>query len=258
MRGGVLKISVLGDSISTYTNYSNGTAANTTNSTIKDGPSYYPKGNVSSAEDTWWYKAADALDAEILVNNSWSGSTLFVTRRGAAGAYVDRCVQLHDNTGDNAGEEPDIIAIYLGTNDFNACSSTLGTYAAIDFDTLIMEQGDTVSYAEPETSMEAYAIVLDKISHRYPEAKVYCFTLLPFVQSATQPTAFNSDIEKLAEYFGVGFVDLYNCGFSTEQSSFDTLMTDTLHPNAAGMTLVANAFVDAVREDFSVSARSAA
>lgn len=71
-----LTISILGDSISTFPDYSNGTAANTTNSTITNGATYYPLGDVSTVENTWWYKAAKAMNAEILVNNSWSGSRI--------------------------------------------------------------------------------------------------------------------------------------------------------------------------------------
>ena len=48
----------------------------------------------------------------------------------------DRCVQLHDDTGDNAGEEPDIIAIFLGTNDYYTYPGTLGSYESISFDAL--------------------------------------------------------------------------------------------------------------------------
>ena len=112
-------ISILGDSISTYANYSNGTAAGTANSTIKNGAVYYPRSGFDvTAESTWWYQAAQELEMDILVNNSWSGSCLLNTRSGTVGAYVDRCVQLHDDTGDNAGQMPDIIAIFLGTNDY--------------------------------------------------------------------------------------------------------------------------------------------
>lgn len=38
---------------------------------------------------------------ELLVNNSWSGSCILHTRSNTVGAYVDRCVQLHDDTVDN-------------------------------------------------------------------------------------------------------------------------------------------------------------
>ena len=241
-------LSILGDSISTFSNHSNGSAASTTNSTIAGGAIYYPRsGFAVSAASTWWYQAAEALGWDILVNNSWSGSCLLKERSGTVGAYVDRCVQLHDNTGSNAGQKPDVIAIFLGTNDYYTYPGTLGSFEAIDFGALI--QSDT--YAQPTTSMEAYAIILHKISKAYPEAQVYCFTLLPRVNSGSQPTAFNADICRLAEHFGVHTVDLYNCGISSDSQAFYRLMGDSLHPDDPGMDAITNAFVSAVRKNSS-------
>ena len=236
-------ISILGDSISSYQHYSNGTAAGTTNSTISNGAIYYPRSGFDvTVDSTWWYQAAQALDMEILVNNSWSGSCLLNTRSGTVGAYVDRCVQLHDDTGDNAGQEPDIIAIFLGTNDYYTYPGTLGSYESVAFDTLITQTETGYTYAEPTTSMEAYAIILHKIAQRYPEAQVYCFTLLPRVNSTSQPTAVNEDIKQLANHFGAITVDLHNCGIQPDS----THMGDNLHPNSAGMDAMTNAFVSAV------------
>ncbi len=240
-------LSILGDSISTYTNYSNGTAAGTTNSTIAGGAVYYP-GSCSSVSvsDTWWYQTAEALGMTVLVNNSWSGSCILTERAGTVGAYIDRCLQLHDNTGDNAGQEPDILAIYLGTNDYNRFPDTLGSFEAIDFDALITASGEGYSYATPVTTLEAYAIMLHKIAQRYPDTEVYCFTLLPFTTTA-QPTDFNEDVAQLASYFGVYLVDLYNCG--VDRNDFYQLMNDALHPNKYGMDAITNAFLSAILEN---------
>lgn len=239
------KLSVFGDSISTYIDYSNGTAAQTTNSTITDGAVYYPRSGFSvSAQDTWWYQAAQLLDMELLVNNSWSGSCLLKKRSGTAGAYADRCVQLHDDTGVNAGQEPDIIAIFLGTNDYYAYPSTLGSYEAVDFDSLISRDGGSYTYAAPATSMEAYALCLHKISLRYPNAEVYCFTLFPQRDAQSERlTAFNEDICQLAAHFGAYIVDLYDCGVQYPAEAFDVLMGDALHPDVKGMDAVTNAFL---------------
>jgi len=115
-------ISILGDSISTYAGVSNNTAYN---STIGNNAVYYQPGTQGVYQaDTWWQQTIDALGLELLVNNSWSGSAVLHTRRGTAGAYVDRCVQLHN---DKTGEEPDIIVVYMGGNDFNYYQDTLGT-----------------------------------------------------------------------------------------------------------------------------------
>ena len=60
------------------------------------------------------------------MNNSWSVSCLLNERSGTVGAYLDRCVQLHDDTVGNAGQKPDIIAIFLGTNDYYTYPGTVG------------------------------------------------------------------------------------------------------------------------------------
>ena len=240
-------LSILGDSISTFKDHSNGAAAKTTNSTIGSGAVYYPRSGFDvTAESTWWYQAAEALGMEILVNNSWSGSCLLNERSGTVGAYLDRCVQLHDDTGDNAGQKPDIIAIFLGTNDYYTYPGTLGSYEAIDFDKLIQHGEDGYTYTQPATSLEAYAIILHKISRAYPDAEVYCFTLLPRVNSGSQPAAFNEDLCQLAEHFGVYTVDLYDCGIRSDSEAFYMLMGDNLHPDDPGMDAITNAFVSAV------------
>lgn len=235
-------LSILGDSISTYAGYSDDASSN---STIGGSRLFYPRWGMGvQPEDTWWYQTAEILDMRLLVNNSWSGSCLLRAAHGAEGAYVSRCVQLHDDTGDNAGEEPDIIAIYLGTNDYYAYPDTLGTFDSIDFSTLIRPDG----YAAPSTTLEAYAITLDKIQKRYPNAEVYCFTLLPMVGSDSQPAAFNADIRALAARFGCFWVDLSDCGISTAPEAFAVYMGDSLHPEVFGMDAITAAFVSSILE----------
>ena len=77
----------------------------------------------------------------------------------------------------------------------------------------------------------------------YPDAQVYCFTLLPRVNSSNQPTLFNEDICQLAEKFGAHTVDLYNCGIQSESTAFYKMMGDNLHPDNPGMDAITNAFV---------------
>jgi len=228
-----MTLSILGDSISTYEGYSDN---GDTNTTIEGYRLFYPRwGNSVEAADTWWYQTAEILGLRLLVNNSFSGSCLLKAAHGAEGAYADRCVRLHSN----GGEDPDIIAVYLGTNDYYGYPETLGTFDAIDFPSLIREDG----YAQPETTMEAYAVTLARIRARYPEAQVYCFTLLPLPDSQSQPEAFNADILRLADYFGCVGVDLFHCGIRSRVH-----MGDALHPEKAGMDAITAAFTAAILE----------
>ena len=99
------KVSILGDSISTFEGVSNNTAYN---STIGGNWIYYTDGlHGVSLHDTWWQQIIDTLDMELCVNNSWSGSKISMDTAGNA-AYKDRCVQLHNNQ----GETPEYLWVY--------------------------------------------------------------------------------------------------------------------------------------------------
>ena len=230
------KLSILGASISTYTGISNNTEYN---STIGSNAVYYTEGKFGVyADDTWWMQAANDLGLELLVNNSWSGSSLLYERNGTLGAYVDRCVQLHNND----GEEPDIIAIQMGTNDFQYYKDTLGT-ANIDYSALILGNGDgTYSYAEPTTSLEAAAIVLHKISVRYPNAEVYYLNISQRVDGTDELIqSFNAELKQVVEHFGAHIVDIYGSAIATDH--FDTYIGDgRVHPNKMGMDAYTEAF----------------
>ena len=241
-------LSVLGDSISTYANASSGTAANTTNSTIGSNAVYYTEGNSYGVTlaDTWWTQVAEAMGMRLLVNNAWSGSCVFNTRSGTPGAYIDRCVQLHDDTGSNAGEEPDIIAIYLGTNDVDKTPDVIGTLSGVNY-TKVQASGFT-----PTTVLQAYALMLYKSMKRYPDAEFYCFTLLPekYGQTAEQleqMERFNAAIKSIAAHYGAYLVDLYNdSGIIAESLSLNHYLANNLHPNAGGMDAIANCLISSM------------
>lgn len=243
------KFSILGDSISTFRDYSNGAAADTTNSTIRNGALYYPNNIPLAVTDTWWHQIIRQLGLELLVNNSWSGSCMFQTRHETVGAYIDRCVQLHRDVGDYVGMAPDIIAVYIGTNDQgnNLDIYPLGSYGTIAFDALITQGEHGYVYAEPATALEAYAIALHKIRQRYPDAELYCFNLLQRrISIPDNLIPFNQDLAALAKHFGAYVVDLFHCGVCTDAAAFDMYMANELHPKAEGMDAITNAFYSAL------------
>ena len=229
-------ISILGASMSTYTGISNNPDYN---STIGNNAVYYTEGKLSVYKnDTWWMQAANDLDLRLLVNNSWSGSSLLYERNGTVGAYVDRCIQLHNNE----GETPDIIAIQMGTNDFQYYKDTLGT-ADIDYDALITENEDgSYTYAAPTTSLEAAAIVLHKISIRYPGAEVYYLNISQRIDGTDELIrSFNAELKQVVEHFGAHIVDIY--GSAITMADFDTYIGDgRVHPNRLGMDAYTEAF----------------
>ena len=237
-------LSILGASMSTFEGTSNGAAADTTNSTIRNNKKYYPNTTVRDVTltDTWWMQACQDFGLRLLVNNSWSGSALLNERNGTPPAYIDRCVQLHDDTGENAGEEPDIIAVQMGSNDFQYFPETLGN-ADINYKKLIRKKinGD-YNYGTPTTSLEAAAIVLHKISVRYPNAEVYYLNISHRIDGTDELIrSFNAELKKVVEHFDAHIVEIYDSAIT--EDSFHTYIGDgKVHPNKLGMDVYAEAF----------------
>ena len=220
------KVSILGDSISTYQGYSND-AANT-NSTIGGNAVWYGSVGNLKVEETWWMQTLNDLNMELCVNNSASGSQVWEDTNKAG--YNTRVENLHDNTGTTVN--PDIILVYMGINDIlndTEHTSNLGTYEAINFDTLITDNGDdTYTYATPTTFAEAYAITIHKAINIYG-ADVFCFTPQNAVSAEQKPylATMVDIIKKVANHFETGLVDLYS----------ETSLT-AVHPDAVGMDKV--------------------
>lgn len=222
------KLSVLGDSISTFAGY------------IPSGNKVWYTGSnngVSAVTDTWWRKLTDALGMELLVNESWSGSRVTTTGGEASAGCMARCSSLGTTNAD-----PDVIAVYMGINDFNN-GVAIGSY-----------DGTGDFPADTTTFREAYAVMLDKILTKYPNAEVWVCTL-PYCERNGENTfpevngngvtlgAWNEAIRDLAALFGVKVLEYATCGLTYQ--NMDTHMGDYasgegLHPNAAGHSLIAN------------------
>ena len=238
------KLSILGDSISTYSGLSNN--ASTTNNTIGSNAVYYPKADIDAADETWWKQTADYTNMDVLVNNSWSGSRV-LNNNGAA--YLDRCVQLHDNTGDNSGTNPDVIAVYIGINDFNA-GLNCGEFNELA-DIYTEENG----YITPKSFAEAYAIMIHKMTERYGDADVFIFTLP--ANGTNKYTAlldeYNAEIRKIAEYFDCYLVDIA----AIEGYEYAKYTNDGLHPNESGMDLITDHFARMLKAVYAKEADNA-
>lgn len=256
------RLSILGDSISTFEGVSNdGTA----NSTIANNAVYYYENTVSkygvARKDTWWQQAIDTLDFELCVNNSWSGSqAMGVTSGDGYRAWQNRCKNLHKTAkvGDSTTTlNPDIIAVYLGTNDVKNATTTFATFAD-NRDTMLTQAGysDTDIVASGVKYFSRYIKMVNNMMTAYPNAQIYLFTLLPNEsQNDVQKKYmedFNQSIRDLVTYYQgqskkVYLVDLYNETSIT--SDFEILnkhLANTLHPNAEGMDVITNCFLSAV------------
>ena len=167
------KVSILGDSISTYIGYNpRGYAVY-----YKEDKAY--DNEINSVDDTWWKQVIDGLGGELCVDNSYSGS--LVTGAFAPSACsAERCASLHDET------VPDIILIYMGTND-RGFEMNLGEN----------RPNDTMGF------YGAYRAMLRQIKNNYPTAKIVCGTLLMGRLQAGQNLAYDRFMKEDMRYNGV-------------------------------------------------------
>lgn len=201
------KISILGDSISTYYGYN-----------PPCYPVYYKDENayendILSVDDTWWKQVIDAIGGELCVNNSYSGSLVFGNVSSSA-CSEERCSCLHDI------DMPNIVLIYMGTNDRG-----YGT--------------------EPQKFYEAYCTMLKQIKKNYPAAKIICATLLLGyrkdyeckidTESLVAELKYNNAIRSAVKEENCLLADLTLSG-----KYYETL--DGLHPTKKGHSLKAKLF----------------
>ena len=242
------KISIYGDSISTFSGF------------IPTGNANYYTGSnagISSVAQTWWYRTIAALNGTLLVDQSWSGRCVS-NKRDSESSMTDSGAwrQTEVNKLASNGTNPDIILIKLGINDFNH-NVQEGSY---DGSTSLPDPNTA-----PTTFREAYAIMLHRIMTTYPVARVYCCLLnqcersgdpgFPEINaSGAAISEFNAAIRELAAAFGAGIIDHGSAGMtyynlSTYAGDWSSQTGDGLHPNAAGMRLLANKTVSALIAD---------
>lgn len=240
------KLSVIGDSISTYKGYSND--ATNANSTIGGNWVWYTGENtgVSNVNQTWWKKAADETGMEILVNNSWSGSQVF--SGDESDAYKGRAENLHDNIGENAGTKPDVIAVYIGINDF-VKEATFGSYSDELYTKLIKKnENGMIEYEEPQSFVEAYIIMVDKIVNKYTLSDVFLFTFLPNAyERFLELEEYNEVVRKVAQHYNITVVDLYKESEITKENYKEFYGDRHIHPNKNGMEAIKEVFVKALK-----------
>ena len=248
------KISILGDSISTYEGVSNNTEYN---ATMAEHFVFYnspekPEAPKLSRQDTWWQQVIDTLGMELCVNNSSSGTRVRTNTNGLINSgFYERCVQLH-NTQE---EEPDVIVVFMGTNDFTRDFINLGRAKNLDY--TAMQAAAEAGNVYPDTVCEAYAIMLYKIRQRYPDAEVYCMTLFPRRTTAVsgkedysqfgQPLDFNESLRSIIARLDCKLIDLEKCGVPQDGAGFDYFIEDKgLHPGKYGMDVISNATISAM------------
>lgn len=144
-------ISILGDSISTYTGWSDAYPITDSDCVNRYGEAYYGPagGDFHNTEllvsDTWWHQAATELGAEILMVNSGNSTGLLYASYPNNAEWEQYLQEMlaYKSRPDYLGRDgkmPDIIALYIGSNEVAKMKpKDYGSIDQVDFDTLITQ-----------------------------------------------------------------------------------------------------------------------
>lgn len=206
------KISILGDSISTFAGYTPREAV------FYDSYVQWETG-VKDVEDTWWMQVIQEMNGELGTNHSLAGSMVSGNLSTSAMSY-ERIKKLGENG------TPDVILVSAGCNDWGFC-------------------------VLPEEFEEAYRIMLHRIKEQYPHTEIWCATL-PEGKEPRGQTFFNIDstiskrvyseiIRENVKKAQVDIADLANSGIEYET-------VDGVHPNKEGMRTLAQMWIDEMKK----------
>lgn len=222
------KISVLGDSISTYW------GSNPAGHRVFYDADQCLKMGMYSVEDTWWMQVIRYFGGHLLVNNSYSGSRVSGCSRYSGNSDL-RTYGLHSSC-----DSPEIILVFMGLNDF----------------------ADGVPVERPEDKnievddydqyfSASYDVMLWKLQAAYPEAEIYCATLppskfgdgrrdrFPYHYGGIHLDAYNRAIRSSARQHGCRIIDLRKL-----QIHYDSV--DGLHPSVTGMQQLAQGWIETI------------
>ena len=214
-----LKVSILGDSISTF--YAAGSEMNSYYSGTNQF--YYPtySATIKTVQSTWWYKLIKNNKMELGINNSWSGSCAYGTN-SSAGQHDDRI-----NTIDENGM-PDVVIIYLGTND---CASG---YATEDFISAIETMIEKIrNIGNPDIFITTLGYSAYKGSSYSEERRV----------------SYNEALRNVALERDCGIIPLDDY---IVDNSYMFYLGDNLHYNAKGAELLSKIYEKAIKEYYGI------
>ena len=229
-------ISILGDSISTYEGW------------IPDGNlTYYPKGTLVNPFNTWWNILLSKLGARLCVNQSW-GSRKVSDGLSVANSAANAVTKLHREAGKSykslygitetatERQDPDIILIMLGVNDFNS-NVPIGeiNYGATDI------KYDSTSFVNSYKAM-----LLDIVGRYYSNAKIYCITpsynniIYKFLQTNSAGHTlleYRRAIEEVAKMFESNVIHFDR--LNIYDPNIEEITVDGLHPLHEMMRMIA-------------------
>lgn len=203
--------SILGDSYSTFEGF------------IPDNyDCYYPNpgsvDDVLCVNDTWWYKLIQHKGMRLLVNDSYSGSTVCSQVREQhpkEAAFVER---VKKSFADDCGNAPDYIMVLGCTND-NWIGREIGE----------VQFGDW-SEDDLKQTLPSYCFVVDHLTKTYPASKV-----VSIINTLFEPKL-AAGMKLAGEHYGLITVELQDID---KQNG---------HPSAAGMNQIAEQVYKALED----------
>ena len=219
---GSKKVSILGDSYSTYYGYLRPYTNKSWYSTYTT--QYYSDNDVTTVEQTWWYKFITAGDYLLERNNSYSGTTMVngcLPDMDVTTSFISRALDLGD---------PDIIFIFGGTNDWwNNNSFSLGEYKYSDW------TDDEKAQFRP-----GFAYLLNLVKTTYAGKEIY-FILNDLISDSAGGSSSTSNvrtsIKTICEHYDIPIIELEN------------IAKGSYHPTEAGMTSIATQVASFLDED---------
>ena len=209
-----LKLSIMGDSISTF--YAEGSVMNSYYG--GENQFFYPRYSttIKTVDKTWWYQLITNNKMELGINNSWSGSMAYGS--SSSSGQSDGRVNTIDDNG-----MPDVVLIFLGTNDCGSAISVANYRSAI---TTIINK--IRKLGDPEILITALGYS-DYNSNNYKSRRL----------------EYNAEIRKIASEYGCGVVPLDQYIVET---SYMFYLEDSLHYNAKGATLLSKIYEKSIKE----------
>lgn len=216
--------SFLGDSITTFYRYS----------TPKEAAFYddYKSAacKIFDVSDTWWGAVLERLDAKLLVNDSFSGTTVCYSPQYLVESYG--CSDARTSSLSKNGVTPDVIVVFMGINDWGAGCA-------------VKESDNINAKSELQIFSVAYDRLVEKLQNNYPDAEIWCLTLFrgSIIDGKRRDFALNGKNTDIREYSeairrcadkrGCRIIDLCNdCDY------VDTI--DGFHPDKNGMAKIAD------------------
>ncbi len=208
-------ILIFGDSYSTFNGY------------VPEGYAIYysedgrPESDVTAVSETWWHQVAQEKEFNIVLNNSWSGSTIGYTAYGGRDCSEDSSFiyRLHKLIEDRFFEQNQIHKVFIfgGTND-SWSDAPLGTAKYENF------KKEDLFFVLP-----AVCYFLKAAKETLPDAEIYCL-----VNTGLKPEISHT-MKSACEKFDVTPVVFKhidkNCG----------------HPTIKGMTDIKNSVLEALK-----------